>query len=125
MIRAGSWQWAPSPGSSPLRSLAGPPAAVAVGAGSIWVADASGQTVSRIEATSRSIVDRIPVGGEPASIVWGGGSVWVATTLGSAIKRIDPDTSSVTQTVPLAGAHATAIAFGKHGLWAADATDQA
>jgi DNA-binding SARP family transcriptional activator len=74
--------------------LAGSPAAVAFGAGSVWVAEPSGQIVERVDPTSGSITDRIAVGGEPGSLVWGGGAVWVASTLGGSIKRIDPATDT-------------------------------
>jgi YVTN family beta-propeller protein len=105
--------------------LGGPPSAVAVSAGSVWVADASGETVVRIDPSSGAVVDRIPVGGEPGSIAGGGGAIWVASTVGGAIRRIDPATDTVTQTVGLGGASAATIAFGAGGLWVADATDHA
>jgi peptide/nickel transport system substrate-binding protein len=105
--------------------LAGSPAAVAFGAGSVWVADPGGQVVERVDPASGAVADRIAVGGEPGSIVWGGGAVWVASTLGGSIKRIDPATDTVTQAVGMGGASAAAMAFGVGGLWVADATDRA
>jgi peptide/nickel transport system substrate-binding protein len=105
--------------------LAGSPAAVAFGAGSVWVADPGRQIVERIDPASGAVADRIAVGGEPGSIVWGGGAVWVASTLGGSIKRIDPATDTVTQAVGMGGASAAAMAFGVGGLWVADATDRA
>jgi peptide/nickel transport system substrate-binding protein len=105
--------------------LPGPPSSVAVGAGSIWVADSSGQTVLRVDPSNGVVVDRIRIGGEPGSIASGGGAIWVASTLGGTIKRIDAATDTVTQTVGLGGANAAAIVFGRGGLWVADATDHA
>jgi ABC-type transport system substrate-binding protein len=68
-------------------------AGVAVGAGSVWVADASG-TVARIDPWTGKI-QTIRLGGEPAGIAYGGGAVWVANSLGGSVVRIDPRTGSV------------------------------
>jgi DNA-binding SARP family transcriptional activator/ABC-type transport system substrate-binding protein len=105
-------------------ALARAPAALASGMGSLWVADASGATVSRIDPETGNVVDRIHVAGEPGSIVAGGGAIWVASTVGGTISRIDPDTDTVTQSVGLGGASAAAVAFGGGSLWVADPTDQ-
>jgi peptide/nickel transport system substrate-binding protein len=107
-----------------LTALARPPAAVAGGAGSLWVADATGPTVSRIDPENGSVDDRIQVAGEPGSIVAGGGAIWVASAVGGTISRIDPATDTVTQTVRLRGASAAAVAFGGGNLWVADPADE-
>ena len=100
------------------------PGALTSGMGSLWVADASGDTVSRIDPHGGSVIDRIHVAGEPGSIVAGGRAIWVASTVGGTISRIDPGTDTVTQTVRLGGAGAAAVAFGGGRLWVADPTDQ-
>ncbi len=105
--------------------LPGAPAAVAVGIGSVWVADPTGQTVARVDPSSGSVVDRIPVGGQPGRVTTGGGAVWVASTLGSLISRVDPATGEVSQTIRLGGANAADVAFGEGALWVADSTDHA
>ncbi len=92
--------------------------------GSLWVADATGETVSRIDPEDGAVVDRIHVSGEPGSIVAGGGAIWVASTVGGTISRLNPDTDTVTQTVRLGGAGASALAFGRGRLWVADPTAQ-
>jgi peptide/nickel transport system substrate-binding protein len=107
-----------------MTALARAPAAVASGMGSLWVAEASGQTVSRIDPQSGNVVDRIQVAGEPGSIVAGGDAIWVASTVGGTISRIDPDTDTVTQTVKVGGGSAAAAFFGGESLWVADPTDQ-
>jgi peptide/nickel transport system substrate-binding protein len=109
---------------SSMTALARAPAAVASGMGSLWVADASGQTVSRIDPENGNVVDRIQVAGEPGSIVAGGDAIWVASTVGGTISRIDPDTDTVTRTVRVGGASAAAVSFGRGSLWVADPTAQ-
>ena len=107
-----------------MTALGRAPAAVASGMGSLWVADASGETVSRMDPENGNVVDRIQVAGEPGSIVAGGDAIWVASTIGGTISRIDPDTDTVTQTVMVGGASAAAVSFGGGSLWVADPTDQ-
>lgn len=102
--------------------LAGPPSALTTGAGSVWAANASDGTVSRIDPDLGVVVDRIPVGGDPASIASGDGAIWVANTVGATVLRIDPTTETVTQTIPLGGANPDALAFGAGRLWVADSS---
>jgi YVTN family beta-propeller protein len=52
------------------------PTAVAVGAGSVWVASLDG-TVSRIDPSSNRVVRVIAVGGTPRGVAVGEGAVWV------------------------------------------------
>ena len=107
-----------------LTALVRTPAAVTSAAGSLWIADATGPTVSRINPEDGSVIDQIQVVGEPGSIVGGGGAIWVASAVGGTISRIDPGTDTVTQTLRLGGASAAAIAFGGGHVWVADPTDQ-
>jgi YVTN family beta-propeller protein len=100
--------------------LAGAPAAVSGGGGSVWVADPGGGNVSRVDPGSGAEVDRILVGGGPGSITSAAGAIWVASTVNATLTRIDPATEAVTQTIPLPGANPDAIAYGAGGLWIAD-----
>jgi YVTN family beta-propeller protein len=52
--------------------------AVAVGAGSVWVASALDGTVSRIDPATGMIVATIPVGPNPFELVVDDTGVWVA-----------------------------------------------
>src|SRR5215217_2198172 len=53
------------------------PAAIAAGAGSVWVANRLDGTVSRITRARHEVVP-IPVGGEPTGLAFSGGTLWVA-----------------------------------------------
>ena len=114
-----------SNGVREIVSLPSPPAALAAGFGSLWVADPTGQRVIRIDPASGSLTDRIAVGAQPGSVATGGGAVWVAKTLGGSVSRVDPATGTVTQTVRLGGAHVSDVAFGDGSVWVADSTDHA
>ena len=54
------------------------PSGVAVGDGSVWVADTIDRTVTRIDPRSDRVVATIPVAASPAMIAVGEGAVWVA-----------------------------------------------
>ena len=53
------------------------PAALALGNGSLWVANTVDQSVSRIDLASRKVVHAVPVGGVPVSLAVGRNGVWV------------------------------------------------
>ena len=54
------------------------PSGIAVGAGSVWVANSLSGTVSRIDPGTDSVTKTIPVGGAPHSVAVAGGRVWVS-----------------------------------------------
>ena len=51
---------------------------IAAGAGGIWVADADGEAVLRIDPKTNRVVQTIPVGGTPTALAVGTKAVWVA-----------------------------------------------
>jgi YVTN family beta-propeller protein len=104
-------------------ALTAPPAALAAGYGSLWVADPGQARIERIDVRDRTVVDRIPVAGAPGTVVVGGGSVWAATVAGGSVTRIEPSAGTVTQTIQLGGGRLSALAFGAGALWVGDATD--
>jgi ABC-type transport system substrate-binding protein/DNA-binding SARP family transcriptional activator len=103
-------------------SLPAHPTALAASAGSLWMADADRDEVSRFDVNKGVIVQRIHVSGSPGSLAVGRRSVWVASTTGATVTRIDIDTEAVTQTIQL-GINPAAIALGRSGVWIADPTD--
>ena len=66
------------------------PSDVAVGEGSVWVANAGDDTVTRIDASSGEVVgEPIAVGDSPSDVAVGEGSVWVANSGDDTVTRID------------------------------------
>ncbi len=53
------------------------PAALALGDGSLWVANTVDQSVSRVDLASGKVVRAVPVGGAPLSLAVGRNAVWV------------------------------------------------
>jgi peptide/nickel transport system substrate-binding protein len=93
------------------------PDAVAVGSGSVWVANAGDGTVSEVNPTARRVVaDPIYVGNGPSGIAVGKGAVWVALSVDGAVAKIDPDTGRVVDTFSV-GTNPTRVAVGFDKVW--------
>ncbi len=58
--------------------IGGSPAGVAVGEGSVWIADAGTRSVVRVDPKKNRVVARIRVGARPRGIAVGDGSVWIS-----------------------------------------------
>jgi DNA-binding SARP family transcriptional activator len=80
----------------------GDPEALAVGAGSIWVAEASQDDVRQVDPVTHRIARSIPIGGAPSDVAVGDGSVWAVTPSESRVWRIDPRTDAVTAAIDVA-----------------------
>jgi peptide/nickel transport system substrate-binding protein len=72
---------------------------VTVGAGSVWVANALGGTVSRIDPVSGELEAAIPVGRGPTSVTVTPQGVWVTNELDGTLSKIDLATNTVTRKV--------------------------
>jgi YVTN family beta-propeller protein len=98
------------------------PRALATGAGSVWVADASDETVSRIEP-GRNRVVTIPVGSDPAALAFGDGALWVAERGDRTVAQVSPASSKVIQRIEIANGP-SALAIGYGSIWVGSAVDQ-
>jgi YVTN family beta-propeller protein len=98
------------------------PGAMAVGEGSVWVANEGANTVSRLDPNTHAVVDTIDVGKDPKGIVVGAGSVWVADSGARAVTRINVATGRVVETIPVGNGPA-AVAFGGGAVWVANTAD--
>jgi YVTN family beta-propeller protein len=98
------------------------PAAVAVGSGSLWVANSEEDTVDRfsLDPFTEGPIDMITVGAMPTAMAFGNGFVWVADTGADAVTRIDPRRVDLPKTI-LVGHSPVAIAFGAGAVWVANA----
>jgi YVTN family beta-propeller protein len=103
------------------------PVELAVGEGSVWVANRllgrngylpSGKrgSVSRIDLETNAVVATIRVGHEPSGIAVGGGAVWVVNGTDATVSRIDPHTNRVTATIRIGG-RPQGIVVGNGAVW--------
>jgi ABC-type transport system substrate-binding protein/DNA-binding SARP family transcriptional activator/streptogramin lyase len=103
----------------PLRA---PPADVAAGAGSVWVAEPDAGLVDRVDPSRHTVAATIPVGTKPSRIVAAGGQVWVLDREDRTLARIDPRTDTVAQTIALA-VQPDDVLLSAGALWVASPDD--
>lgn len=77
------------------------PVDVALGAGSVWVANDGDGTVSRVDPGSETVVATVPVGQNPREVVADARGVWVSVGANEpSLVRIDPATNAIAATLP-------------------------
>jgi YVTN family beta-propeller protein len=101
--------------AQPIR-VAGGPADIALGAEAAWVTLRLDDSVVRIDASTGTVRDRIPVGRRPAGVAVGAGAVWVANTGEGTVSRVDPRSGRVTDTIEI-GASPQDLLFAAGRLW--------
>jgi YVTN family beta-propeller protein len=94
------------------------PSAVAVGAGSVWVASLGSKTLTRIDARTRALQSTIPLPATATGVAFGDGVLWTANGILGTASRIDPGVNAVTASVPVASrSTAGTLAVGEGGIW--------
>ena len=99
------------------------PGAIAVGGGSVWVANTLDGTVTRIDREAGEVVT-IPVGGVPSGLAFGAGSLWVADGGARAVAQVDPRANKVLQRIDVANAP-RGVAIAGSALWIVTGVDGA
>jgi YVTN family beta-propeller protein len=93
------------------------PLSLAVGEGSVWVANHDAQTITHIDLASNQLVANINVPSEPHRVAYGEGAVWVANFHVDSVTRIDPQTNEVIgEPIPI-GHPAGNMAAGLGSVW--------
>lgn len=112
-------------GKSAEVPMAHPCGAMALTAGSLWVADCKQGTLNRIDTRAATLSASIPTGiGNPEgelNVVDGAGSIWVASEAKGTIARVDPATNQVTASIAV-NPGSCYLAFGFGALWAVSGT---
>jgi peptide/nickel transport system substrate-binding protein len=98
------------------------PTGVAVGDGSVWVANASDGTLTRIDAVAGEVVNTIALGAGATDVAVGADGVWVSDEGGARVYRVDPKNDQVTALINV-GTGPTAIAVGFGSVWVANSLD--
>jgi YVTN family beta-propeller protein len=105
----------------PANVFQGGPEAVAVEGNQVWAAPSAG-LLTRLDATTGRVVQRLDPNASPSAIAVGDGAVWVADNEADNVTRVDP-TGLLT---PIAvGNGPSGIAVGERGVWVADSLDNA
>jgi DNA-binding SARP family transcriptional activator len=79
------------------------PVALAIGHGSVWVANADDGTVTRIDADRREVIRTIGIGAPAIDLAVATDAVWVANGSAGTVSRIDPSVDAVVETIDLRG----------------------
>jgi DNA-binding SARP family transcriptional activator len=79
------------------------PVALAIGHGSVWVANADDGTVSRIDPDRREVIRTIGIGAPAIDLAVASDAVWVANGSDGTVSRIDPSVDAVVRTIDLRG----------------------
>lgn len=79
------------------------PVSVAIGHGSVWVANTDDGTVSRIDPDRREVIRTIGIGAPAIDLAVATDAVWVANGSDGTISRIDPAADVVVETIDLRG----------------------
>ncbi|MEO8517839.1 MAG: ABC transporter substrate-binding protein [Dermatophilaceae bacterium] len=98
------------------------PTGLAYGGGSLWVANRSDGTVSRIDPATHTVIDTIEVGAYPEALTVTAGDVWVANFTDGTVSRINIATNKVADTIGV-GTGPAAIGSGPSGVWVANSGD--
>jgi streptogramin lyase len=76
------------------------PVAVAVGFGSVWVANSGNGSVTRVPLVGDK-VETLGLSDQPSGVATGAGYVWVVSEEAKRVLRIGPETNLVTKSVRL------------------------
>ena len=79
------------------------PVALAIGHGSVWVANTDDGTVSRIDPERREVIRTIGIGAPAVDLAVAADAVWVANGSDGTVSRIDPGADAVVETIDLRG----------------------
>lgn len=79
------------------------PVALAIGHGSVWVANADDGTVTRIHHDRHEVIRTIGIGAPAIDLAVARNAVWVANGSDGTISRIDPSADAVVETIDLRG----------------------
>ncbi len=99
------------------------PGSVAVGEGSVWVANLQDRSLTRIDLEARAPVATIPLAaGTPTGVAAGAGAVWVAHGARGELSRVDPQfgqVETVAVTTPPYGSPFGSVTVYDGEVWAA------
>jgi YVTN family beta-propeller protein len=98
------------------------PDGLAFGAGSLWAANRTDGTVSRIDPDTHAVVQTIPVGALPNEVAVTGNDVWVVNFGDGTVSRINARTNRPVARI-VVGNQPVAIASGPSGVWVANRGD--
>lgn len=96
------------------------PLGIAIGEGSVWVANLDDRTLSRIDPSTRALVRTIALEATPTGVAVGAGAVWVANGILGTVTRVDPEANVAVDAIEVTfRSNAGVVAVGEGAVWAA------
>ena len=96
------------------------PGAVAVGAGSVWIANRGDDTISRLDRSGQ-VGPVVPLDAQPTALAFADGALWATTGTAGELLKIDPEYNRVAKTLKLAAEplrpYVGPITAGAGGIW--------
>jgi YVTN family beta-propeller protein len=98
------------------------PCAEIGGYGSVWVANYSSATLSRVDPATNRVTGTVRVGAQPCGLAAGAGSIWVDGYGTGTIERVNPKTLRRVKAIPT-GPGVWDVGFDGRYVWADDNGD--
>jgi YVTN family beta-propeller protein len=98
------------------------PSSVAAGEGAVWVANYDDETLSRIDPTTRAVIENVTLDYTPTGVAAGAQAVWVANGLVGSVTRIDASVGRAVVGEPIevtTRSSAGSVTVGEGAVWAA------
>jgi peptide/nickel transport system substrate-binding protein len=100
------------------------PSHLAADGRTLWVTNANGHSVSRVDAADGKVRQTVPVGNGPAGVAVADGAVWVVNSLDGTVSKIAAATGNVVKRIRV-GDGPSGICIGRGTVWVASSEDRA
>lgn len=112
------------PSGRPQRAAAldATPSDIVAGAGADWATSYDEGTLTRIDPSTSTVVQTIPVGHGASGVAIDAGDAWVAEALNDRLARVSLATNQVVEQIPV-GQGPVAVAAGAGAIWVANDGD--
>jgi len=109
-------QWFPAYQSSAAFSVGTFPAGVAFDGADIWVANANSNNVTKLQASTGTVLGTYSVGSSPGEIAFDGANIWVVNTGSNNVTKLAAATGAVLGTFNV-GTFPIGVAFDGANVW--------
>ncbi|MCU1394154.1 MAG: hypothetical protein JWM34_2582 [Ilumatobacteraceae bacterium] len=117
-------RWDQDPGRPATINTGSAPAGVAFDGTDIWVVNNGGDSVTKIDPVTDTVIVTLPVTSSPYSIAFDGTFIWVSIGSNGTVDKINPATNAVIDVVAV-GPVPRGMAFDGRYLWVANSTSAA
>lgn len=99
-----------------VRRGVGKPAAIVVGGGAVWIAQATSDRLLRVALAGHRAIGSVPIGGAASDLAAGDGAIWAVTPEEGSLWRVDAETGAVTASINV-GPDSSLVAAAGGQVW--------